>query len=566
MPRPKRTKVASTVPTRVTKSKAVAPTPATRKPSAQLADQQVDTVSDDSDGLVVKATKPRSIRRSLFNQEQEDQNDADLTMAGGLPVQELDGGLTKTKSRRRVLSPRVVVSSTNHNTPSSNASRKTRSAASGRGLQRREPSSEGVRPSTMATYIAPTGEDDESSMLDPSLLTFGSLDSDSPAHGTRPPSAMKFGATPAHETSILALKNFKRRPRQLSLLHQTHQTTDVEDNHDLYSDDLEELDDFLPDAESTPLHTRKLGPDEKMNENNGLSLSSTSSRAKKRKLSPVIQVPRSSPPYDPPSGPDISNSRNSLSPSLPEVIESQEVPETQEEPDQEREPESEILSETMAPPLSSSSDLSEVEESPVKPRQRRKRAATRKGSGQYDSDGSDGAGTERPRRAQARSKKPQKPAFSTAKLQALLPRRRNHVAQERDEFDVESSDEVQVVDSDEDELQAPMSRLRKTTVSKSKPKSTKKTAKAAKKHDKSAVTTRRNTRTYGRRISSDKENENAIMANEDSEDVDESTEIAVTALPSTQLAAIAKRFEDVDAWEMDFESIDVTGGSSSPWR
>lgn len=87
-------------------------------------------------------------------------------------------------------------------------------------------------------------EEGDSSGFGDHMLSFTSLDSNSPAHGTRLPSAIKVGATPAHERSILALTNFKRRARQPSLLRMVHQTTDLEDNDgedmDLYADDLDD--------------------------------------------------------------------------------------------------------------------------------------------------------------------------------------------------------------------------------------------------------------------------------------------------------------------------------------
>jgi hypothetical protein len=403
-------------------------------------------------------------------------------------------------------------------------------------------------------HDAPT--QDESSLMDPSLLTFGSLDSESPAHGTRPPSAMKIGGTPAHETSILALTNFKRRARQPSLLRMVRQTTDVEDN------DLDDLDDFHPDAESTPLQVRKIGASEASNEASGVSLSSSDSRGKKRKLStPVVQVPRSSPPYESPSGADAANSQRSSSPSLPAAtMESdEEVVETQEPINRE------LMSETMAPPRSSSPSGDETENAPslASPRPRR-RGKARKTGRTFASDGEE---TDRSAKIKTRAKqKPKAQTISTAKLQSLLPRRRNRVAQRRDEYDIQNSDDVEVIpdDSDQDELQLPPPRpaARKAAASKSK----KKSSKTEKKPELAISKARTSTRTYGRQ-SSDKENESAFVANEDEDsvDVNESTEISVD-LPKSKLAAIAKKFEEVDDFEMEFESVDVDGGTSSPWR
>jgi hypothetical protein len=85
----------------------------------------------------------------------------------------------------------------------------------------------------------------------------------------RPGSALKAHGTPSVETSMLALKNFKRRPRQPSMLQMVQQRTasarpsaafrQAEDTAvfdvDNASDDDE--DDFAPDAEGTPARVGK---------------------------------------------------------------------------------------------------------------------------------------------------------------------------------------------------------------------------------------------------------------------------------------------------------------------
>lgn len=475
-------------------------------------------------------------------------------MTGALPAGERDEEReteVATKKKKNVGSPAVAVPSEIGRTPSSNASKKSRASKNGAKAAAME---------TSPAQDAPS-QDEESSLLDPSLLSFGSLDSESPAHGTRPPSAMKIGGTPAHETSILALTNFRRRARQPSLLRMVQQTTDVEDNDLDDSDALDDLDDFHPDDESTPLHVRKNAPAEETNQRSAHNLSSSGSRGKKRKLaSPVVQVPRSSPPIDSLSGADIAKSLRSSSPSLPEgVIENQEeVVESREQA------EPGILSDTMAPPRSSSAPIDEIDDSPARPRQRKKRGESRRkvrGSGSEDEE------TERPTRMKAKSKSKIKvESISTAKLQALLPRRRTRVAQERDEYDILTSDDIEEapIDSDQDELQLPTPRKgpkgRKAT---SKP--NKKISRGTKKSAMPTDAARRNTRTYGRHTSSDKENDSAIVMDTNSLEADEPTETTIN-IPDSKLAAIAKKFEDVDAWEMEFESVDAGGGDSSPWR
>ncbi|KAF2792181.1 hypothetical protein K505DRAFT_326346 [Melanomma pulvis-pyrius CBS 109.77] len=560
MPRPKRTKVASTNTTTTRVAKPLKATPVPRqKPQVSKAHDRTESLSDDSDGLVVRSTRVR--RRMPW--EPEPQKDVDLTMTGALPVKNGKKSGTTPRSGEPL---RMETSLRSGRIPSSDVSRKSRTSNGSANTYSDALSPTESRPVVPLTvHDAPVEEDDSTGFGD-NLLTFTSFDSDSPAHGTRPPSAMKIGGTPAHETSILALTNFRRRARQPSLLRMVHQTTDVEYNElDNLNDlgDMEELDDFHPEHESTPLHVHKSTHGIDAGNTSGLNLSSSGSRSRKRKLSsPVIQVPRSSPPYDPPSGADVTESR-AASPSLPEgVVESREgVVEDQEEADVE------IMSETMAPPRSSSPPADEIEDppdSPVKSRERRtRRAPTRSGRNQdLDEDELD-----RPAKPRARNKPKAHHGISTAKLQSLLPRRRTRVPQERDEYDIQDSDEIDEtpIDSDQDELQLPNPRrappARKGVISKPSKKSTR----TAKKSTVPTKTAQKSARTYTRRTSSDKENVRAVVVDGESGDVEETTEPSIV-LPKPQLAAIAKQFEDVDAWEMDFESVDPNGDDSSPWR
>lgn len=93
----------------------------------------------------------------------------------------------------------------------------------------------------------------------------------------QPGSVMKVQMTPAVENSMLALKNFKRRPRQPSMLQMVQQrlgsarpslanatTINADDDAvddssglDLELDMDEDEDDFAPEAEGTPMHVSK---------------------------------------------------------------------------------------------------------------------------------------------------------------------------------------------------------------------------------------------------------------------------------------------------------------------
>jgi hypothetical protein len=157
------------------------------------------------------------------------------------------------------------------------------------------------------------------------------------------------------------------------------------------------------------------------------------------------------------------------------------------------------------------------------------------------------------------------PAVSTVKLQALLPRRRTRAAPARTSYDFHDSDDVDEtpIDSDQDELQMPQRYITKARKTTAKPKS--KTTRTAKKSTTATRGVKKSTKTYTRRTSSDKENANEKGASDDSTPVVEPTE-TLFELPAPNLVAIAKKFEDVDAFEMQFESVDLDGGESSPWR
>jgi hypothetical protein len=538
MPRPPRSKVASRV---ARPTKPPAKTAPARKQAANPAPVQTKKISEaahsfseDSDGLVTKSRSTRSRRKMPWEKTPEVYEEAELTMTGALPTQ-----------------PDVPVPSIKNRTPAPKPSRQARVT---RGSATK--SIGGTSPVAPAPVLEEAQE--EASIVERDSgygdLTFSSLGSNSPAHGTRPPSAIKVGATPAHERSILALTNFKRRARQPSLLRMVQQTTDVEDNEQSGLDNTDDFDfdDFLPHAESTPLNIRKNAPEEETRNDSGAQISSSGSRGTKRKLSPVVQVPQSSPPASSAYGSDIESER-SPSPSLPEVLPSREeaIEQTQEE--------QEAMSETLAPPMSSTPirEVSNPAQSPAQPRPRRRGQPTK--TPVYDED-PEAEETETPAKAKRQAKKgPQKKAeqsISTAQLKGLLPRRRNRL-RDRDEFDFESSSAVEQIDSDEDELQMPERRVRQKQRA-GKLASSMATKKAVRgKKAASTKAAQKASKTYSRRISSDKENESGD---------EEADTTRVSAIDhSEKLAAIRKKFEEVDAFELEFEEVDVTT-SSSPFR
>ncbi|KAI8938566.1 hypothetical protein NX059_004445 [Plenodomus lindquistii] len=536
MPRPPRAKVAS----RDAKPKVAPRKPdpkatSTRNIRAREAVATSTTFSEDSDGLVTKSKATRASRRAGGHSAPERVEEAQFNMTGALPAEES-----------------APTSSSKNRTPASAVSKRARTSKGSATLSARKISSPAGAPTPPHWPSEGVPADDAS--VDESSgfgdLTFSSLGSDSPAHGTRPPSAVKVGATPAHERSILALTNFKRRTRQPSLLRMVQQTTDVEDNDhsDLDNTDNFDFDDFLPHAESTPLNVRKAGRNDDVRNDSGTHISSSGSQGTKRKLTPVVQVPRSSPPGSPERDTESDlESIRSPSPSLPEVLSSREqvIAQTQDDDS--------VLSQTYAPPMSSS-PIPEKCAQPEKPIQTRPRRRGRSAkSPARDDDESDAEETETPARAKrGATKKKAQQSISTAQLKGLLPRRRNR-NQDRDEFDLDSSEEVTQFGSDQDELQMPTRRNRQRP-------GTGKLAspKASKKGVKGKRAAPRLSRTYSRRISSDKENNNAGQEDQGATDV--------SAIEhSEKLAAIRKKFEEVDAFELEFETVDVTT-SSSPFR
>jgi hypothetical protein len=410
-----------------------------------------------------------------------------------------------------------------------------------------------------------------------------------------PPSALKAQGTPAVETSILALANFKRRPRQHSIIRMVQQTSELgnqsnvdESLRDL-DDTLRDFDAFNPDDESTPLHLSKRLSDSfsasKLRRKSALDTQLSSSR--KRKHDDVendIQVPRSSPPLasSPPRNARsvvvVSDSDSSTSSSAPEEV----VPSTEQEQEAEADPER--YSDTMAPPLSSS-DIS----SPPRPQivSKARPDKRRKTGTKADREALKQAPTSR----NARQKRA--PAISTDALQSLLPRARNQKRStaKNDTYEIPSSDPVEAsnisveVDSDSDELARPVRKTRGTSVTTRIPigkadgnrgRKRKVTEQPPLSTGKSLATANKEKRrrTYSR-APADKENDESLLISDrdsNSEDDEDGRprkqrDSGIGMSASKELEAARKKFEEVDQWEMEFESVDLGGGqSSATWR
>ncbi|KAI7491527.1 hypothetical protein KC357_g1694 [Hortaea werneckii] len=489
-----------------------------------------------------------------------------------------------------------------------------------------------------------------------------------------PTSVLRPQNTPAAETSILALKNFKRRPRQPSMLAMVQQRTakpsaidaapetDDPSVFDLALGQSEdEEDDFRPEAEGTPMHKNKAkrvsAVSSKTKEgtspavhtearattahskkrNSGAMDTSMSAldalRAKRQRQSlpvPTMEgdvvastlsaaspqhVSRPGAPSQPQADSEVQviNSSPSSSP-LSETSELNRteqnvageyvVPSTEQEHEEdlygatpprssfqqqrqrallaEEEPEHDVPNATMAEPASSSPlphDPFDVAEPDVY-------ADPLSQATQQPLE------SERP----VRSKKKVKP-LSTANLQALLPKRRakprpRHRTTEYDftsDEDEESELDADHLEEDEDELGG---RMRRPTSTASKGRKgaapsnkTKgrggKSAQAARKSSAAppgrkstaatAKTRKGQPKTYGRAANaSDKENEDAYESiDEDGHDTTDLPAVDMRQVAkSKELEEAKKKFEEVDGWDMEFESMsqDDHRSSSQAWR
>ncbi|MCJ1286987.1 hypothetical protein MMC26_006334 [Xylographa opegraphella] len=403
-------------------------------------------------------------------------------------------------------------------------------------------------------------------------------------------STRKSPATPGAESSILALTKFKRRPRQPSIL-QIGRQDDAASESEL--DDM--LNGFHPDDESTPFNVMTLDatfqPVPIYPAYTPLSTVSSFqdrqilSSQKPKVTPPRILVPNSQSSPDPvsssppqPENEQVSHLNTSpgarlyeLDPELPSNI-----PRDQHS--------NKMWSDIIAPPASSSPP-----QSPDNSIRTQKIGSKRKDAPWELEER--GVSTSVPSQSRSQPLK----SISTATLQNLLPRRHHRPAKRasgviniNDSSDVEF--ETPKIAEDEDELScaAPTGRRRAImqnrkptqstkpllTVQKKKPRMT-----AQKSYSKLDGKGSSVAKTYSRRLS-DKEN---ISAGNDSVRSDERSgspvawvpdklsaqgetgkkDRAMTVKAMTELKTLAKKFKDVDKWEMEFE--EVTASSSSPW-
>ncbi|THW25010.1 hypothetical protein D6C98_09309 [Aureobasidium pullulans] len=408
-----------------------------------------------------------------------------------------------------------------------------------------------------------------------------------PASVARPQSALKMQSTPGAETSVLALQNFRRRPRQPSLLQMVQNPelagTPIDDTTDFTLGSLGDEDDFAPHDESTPLQLAKGRPievdqepeededeEEQLPEQDkaqtpeaalpedddefyGATPQKSTRQSRKRKSDAIeeseIQIVRSSPSLPSPSRSIVEHEYETIPATAPDD-EEEEAATT--ESQQRR-----LLSDTYADPLSSSPPPEPI--SPNSPEQHRQTPAISPSA------------IRKSARAGGQSKKAPKP-LTTATLRAMLPKRR---AQRKDEFDFSSSSAHEANSSAFEEEKRKRAKAKKPTTSK-------KTAPAkVTKKPTTAAASKRTSRTYAR---SNKENNPVHISsgssslselNSDELEADETADTSLDTIKggksddklSEELRKARDKFAEVDDWEMEFESASLGGGeASSPWR
>ncbi|CZT19522.1 uncharacterized protein RCC_05373 [Ramularia collo-cygni] len=454
---------------------------------------------------------------------------------------------------------------------------------------------------------------------------------------TQPGSVLRNQSTPAVETSILALKNFKRRPRQPSMLAMVQQRTAsarpsaahtdlaIEDSS-MFDLELDDEDDFAPEAEGTPLNVAK---------NKRKSTASTGLRAKRRKSTIddtqdntggepfvtadeiVVAVPSSSQRAETPQPAATSDAHNAQVPSsstpptepsfaagsLGAKSADVMVPSTEREqsereqsvaiPSTERSSGSRRGAKRIARVGTIDADESGIdtpngtmaEPASSSPAQEEMRNT------QYNTDMADPVTQISPVRSRAKAAKKQKPV-STATLQSLLPKRRKILKprQRKSEYDMasDSEDEEDVVldvshlENDEDELGG---ETRRRAPSKARGKTSTRKSGAGKKvaaHAARQSTVARSReaaelsiaqgrrRTYGRDAIADKENDEEFEAFEDADEsiLPEECISMHDAIRGKELEQAKRIFAEVDDWDMEFESMSQEdhGSSSQGWR
>ncbi|KAL8783939.1 MAG: hypothetical protein Q9213_004269 [Squamulea squamosa] len=544
MPRPKRTKLAPSVP--------IVPfATASRKPqpgvnvSPAVSSSRGTNGSDDSDGIVSRS-KTRVNRRGITPQA--------VFMSGALAVEGVDTkNLRPVSSRKRIELSRI--------------------AREGDYAKTREAAKKGGDANIAAERPAKTATNAE-------MQIQSTQTAKAPSTSVAPVPAAKIQPTPMRENSVLILENFKRRPRQPSILqlaqaHNAAAESEIDDT----------LDDFNPDDGSTPFRKSQAHAQK--------DLSLTSSRlslSRKRKLStPEIQIPASqnhSPPDRSPSA--ISSQSDDLFDIIAE--DSQPNPPLPDIPPRTSLSSKQVDSDTMAPPQSSSLHPSpQKQKRPPQPKARTKKGPLTSESKLHLTKSSihnlssqilpprSPSPTQSSPTTASKAPRPVKP-LTTSALQNLLPRRRRVVSgshKENTVFDLNTSSDIDTLhaDEDEDELSYHAStktackpRIEKSKKGRPKEKVGKKakangTAVGTKMLGQAKKGAQRTSMTYTRKPQNAEardENEPVLSGDEDGED-EHRLPVLMDGKAREEMKKLAAKFKEVDDWGLEFE--EVTGSS-----
>ncbi|KAL4781920.1 hypothetical protein BJX76DRAFT_307514 [Aspergillus varians] len=357
--------------------------------------------------------------------------------------------------------------------------------------------------------------------------------------GRKGDTSSRIPGTPAFESSILS--NFRRRPRQASILHMMQ---DEDGSSDFDDDDF--LGGLSPEDESTPLNISRgkslvLRP-AVYSPGKSPSLPSSGKSSKRKRSAEETEAPRS--PLDgasssprPPTS-EMETRQRGISVDLPRPPQPPAA-----------------FSETMVPPMSSPVPGLTHEMSTLDSDRLRSRA-------------------KRPRNPKAAQPSDSKLHIPTAALQdKLLPRRRQrrvlHQGTSRFEVLSESDeDEPPLAAPDDDELSyLPLqkrSQTRRQPASKPMPVSSKRGKMDSKSDEKDSKPIKQN---GANEISGGKENEStdmssplssALDSDELDSEVDLEQETPVKAYLSEELRVQALKFAEVDKWQMEFEDVITT--------
>lgn len=540
MPRPKRSKVAPSAPItfpHLPKSAVASAAQKQKDIFSPVSSGRVTTASDDSDGLVVSkktVARGRGVKAPEYR------------MSGALDPEDIGSTRLKPPSNQTRAALSKIAREADY------AKKVATGKASQGAAQADAPTEPDQISSSIPTETGPASKPSPSGMGNSSTIK-----------NTQMRLGSRSGETPKPQLSVLGA-TLKKRARQPSLLQMLQTQNDPSEDLD---DD--ELDDFRPDDESTPMIKSML----QSNAQDTSSSSQQTSGSRKRKLAtPEIQVPASQ-PRDPPSSPPstLPREQDDLY-DLPAEEEGRPEP-TLPRQRLTRTPQRQIDSDILALPRSSSPQTPKARKRGSKPT----KAATR---------------PPQPRRKQlspapspvsctSTNTSPAKPVapkpLTTATLQNLLPRRRAR-PKPRGEYDVPSSSDVELdntgLGEDEDEL----SFYATTKMRRKKPNAVlvpKRGGKAKTRAKAKEAPGKRASRTYTKKTAADSGGENDEEEQEDDDDGGKENENAATGRgrrkapvldgkAKDEMKRLADKFREVDEYTLDFE--EMTGNSSGQMK